>query len=94
MQQSREWRSAETQTVSAPAGLETLGPVGRLMAERTAQSWASVPHFFVVREVDAGAFREARERLGSAISPGRGLQLPSQRLRIVPLAAALFKTEP
>jgi pyruvate dehydrogenase E2 component (dihydrolipoamide acetyltransferase) len=29
------------------------GAVGRLMAERTTASWTSVPHFFVVRELDA-----------------------------------------
>ena len=34
--------------------------IGRLMAERTTQSWTTVPHFFVVREVDAGALSEAR----------------------------------
>ncbi len=34
--------------------------IGRLMAERTTQSWTTVPHIFVVREVDAGALSEAR----------------------------------
>jgi pyruvate dehydrogenase E2 component (dihydrolipoamide acetyltransferase) len=37
------------------------------MAERTTQSWTTVPHFFVVREVDAGALNEARQKLGSEI---------------------------
>ena len=38
------------------------------MAERTAASWTSVPHFFVVREVDAGALVEAREPLGGGVT--------------------------
>ena len=38
------------------AGVEPLSSVGRLMAERTTQSWTSVPHFFVIRDVDAAAF--------------------------------------
>jgi pyruvate dehydrogenase E2 component (dihydrolipoamide acetyltransferase) len=31
------------------------------MAERTAQSWTTAPHFFLVREVDAGPLNAARE---------------------------------
>jgi pyruvate dehydrogenase E2 component (dihydrolipoamide acetyltransferase) len=46
----------------APAGT-ALSAVARLMAERTAQSWAQVPHFFLVREVDAGALLQVREQL-------------------------------
>jgi pyruvate dehydrogenase E2 component (dihydrolipoamide acetyltransferase) len=36
------------------------------MAERTTQSWTTAPHFFLVREVDAGTLVEAREKLGKA----------------------------
>ena len=35
------------------------------MAERTTQSWTQVPHFFLVREVDAGGLIDLRETLGS-----------------------------
>jgi pyruvate dehydrogenase E2 component (dihydrolipoyllysine-residue acetyltransferase) len=34
---------------------ESLSAVARLMAERTTQSWTTVPHFFVSRDVDAAA---------------------------------------
>ena len=34
--------------------------IGRLMAERTTQSWTTVPHFFVSRDVDAGSLALAR----------------------------------
>jgi len=47
------------------SGVQGLSAVGRLMAERTTQSWASVPHFFVVREVDAGALNKFREQLAA-----------------------------
>jgi len=40
-----------------------LSSVARLMAERTAHSWATVPHFFVVRDVDAAALNEARAQI-------------------------------
>src|SRR6202158_5682800 len=51
----------------ASGGLETMSSIARLMAERTTQSWTTVPHFFVVREADAGAVTEARAKLGSAL---------------------------
>jgi pyruvate dehydrogenase E2 component (dihydrolipoamide acetyltransferase) len=37
------------------------------MAERTTQSWTQVPHFFLVREVDAGALITLREKLGPKV---------------------------
>jgi pyruvate dehydrogenase E2 component (dihydrolipoamide acetyltransferase) len=49
---------------AAPAAPPALSAIARLMAERTTQSWVTTPHFFLVREVDAGALIEARERLG------------------------------
>src|SRR5438876_52806 len=44
-------------------GLERPSQVARLMAERTTQSWTSVPHFFLVREVDASELLEAQKDL-------------------------------
>jgi pyruvate dehydrogenase E2 component (dihydrolipoamide acetyltransferase) len=46
--------------------LETFTTISRLMAERTAQSWTTVPHFFLVREVEASALLSARENLLSS----------------------------
>ena len=43
---------------------ETLGPVARLMAERTTQSWTSVPHFFLVKSVAAGKLQQAQQKFG------------------------------
>jgi len=54
-------QAASEEKAHTPASpLQTLSPVARLMAERTAQSWTTVPHFFVVREVDASALNQAR----------------------------------
>jgi pyruvate dehydrogenase E2 component (dihydrolipoamide acetyltransferase) len=53
---------ANSKSAPAAAGAETLSQVARLMAERTTQSWASVPHFFLVRDVDAGGLVEAQKR--------------------------------
>jgi pyruvate dehydrogenase E2 component (dihydrolipoamide acetyltransferase) len=45
------------------ASLEVPSTLGRLMSERTTQSWTTVPHFFVTREIDATALNEYREKL-------------------------------
>ena len=44
------------------AQLEVPTSIGRIMAERTTQSWTTVPHFFVSRDIDATALNEYRER--------------------------------
>jgi pyruvate dehydrogenase E2 component (dihydrolipoamide acetyltransferase) len=59
--------SAGIETAAGP-GVE-VGSVWRVMAERTARSWQTVPHFFLEREVEAtrlNSWREAaRRRPGS-----------------------------
>jgi pyruvate dehydrogenase E2 component (dihydrolipoamide acetyltransferase) len=59
----------------ASSRTEALSTVGRLMAERTTQSWTTVPHFFVAREVDATALNAAREALVPAIERSHGLKV-------------------
>jgi pyruvate dehydrogenase E2 component (dihydrolipoamide acetyltransferase) len=54
--------AAETKpSTSAVVEAERASPIARLMAERTTQSWTTVPHFFLSREVDAAALNRARE---------------------------------
>jgi pyruvate dehydrogenase E2 component (dihydrolipoamide acetyltransferase) len=66
---------SEREGVSRSAPSETLSSIGRLMAERTTQSWTTVPHFFVTREVDGSALVAVREKLGAAIERSRGVKL-------------------
>jgi len=40
--------------------LEAPTSIGRLMAERTLESWTTVPHFFLTRDVEATALATAR----------------------------------
>jgi pyruvate dehydrogenase E2 component (dihydrolipoamide acetyltransferase) len=65
--------------------------IGRLMAERTTQSWTTVPHFFVTRDVDAGALIEVRERLGSAIQQAQGIKLTHTDFLVALVARVLMK---
>lgn len=51
---------------ATPAELESVGTVWKLMTERTIQSWTTVPHFFLSRDVDASALVAARAPLREA----------------------------
>ena len=81
--------AAEARTKRADVGVPSA--VGRLMAERTAQSWTSVPHFFVVREIDAGGLVEAREKLGPAVEQTLGAKLTHTDLLVAVVARVLDK---
>jgi len=71
--------------------IDSGSPISRLMAERTTQSWTTVPHFFVVREVDAGALNEAREKLGPEIERSHGVKLTHTDLLAALVARVLMK---
>ena len=64
--------------------------IGRLMAERTTQSWTTVPHFFVVREVDAGALSEARLTLAVQLEKS-GVRITHTDLLVAIVARVLAR---
>jgi pyruvate dehydrogenase E2 component (dihydrolipoyllysine-residue acetyltransferase) len=70
---------------------DNASPISRLMAERTTQSWTTVPHFFVVREVDADALNEARKKLGAELETARGVKLTHTDLLTALVARVLVK---
>jgi pyruvate dehydrogenase E2 component (dihydrolipoamide acetyltransferase) len=88
---SEDVLAAAAKSAASPAESETLSSVARLMAERTTQSWTSVPHFFVVREVDAGALLQAREERRLVIESSRGVSLTITDLLVALVARALLK---
>ncbi|MBI4265356.1 MAG: 2-oxo acid dehydrogenase subunit E2, partial [Acidobacteria bacterium] len=63
--------------------------IGRLMAERTTQSWTTVPHFFVTRDVDATALNAAREQVHPAIERSHGVKATHTDLIVMAVARAL-----
>jgi pyruvate dehydrogenase E2 component (dihydrolipoyllysine-residue acetyltransferase) len=65
--------------------------IGRLMAERTTQSWTTVPHFFLTRDIDAGALNAARERLLPAIERSHGVKVTHTDLLVSIAARTLGK---
>jgi pyruvate dehydrogenase E2 component (dihydrolipoamide acetyltransferase) len=76
---------------TSPADVVTPSQVGRLMAERTTQSWTSVPHFFVVREIDAGALVALREELAPAIQKSHDVKMTHTDLLVALVARVLAK---
>lgn len=79
---------------SAPASIATDGAVSavaKLMAKRVTEAWTTVPHFFIVREVDAGALNSARERLASAIEQSHRTKLTVTDLLVAIVAGTLVR---
>ncbi len=68
-----------------------VSTIGRLMAERTTHSWTTVPHFFVTREIDAGALNTARERMLPAIEASHGVKVTHTDLLVAIVARTLTR---
>jgi pyruvate dehydrogenase E2 component (dihydrolipoamide acetyltransferase) len=83
--------SKQSAASAASASGEPLRQVARLMAERTAQSWTSVPHFFLVRDVAAGALLETQKKLDAEANKAQGARVTLTDLLIALLARTLAK---
>ena len=88
--------AANSKASKPPATLDGVSPISRLMAERTTQSWTTVPHFFVTREADAAALNEARQKLAPMIEESKtekshGVKLTHSDLLILLIARVLQK---
>jgi pyruvate dehydrogenase E2 component (dihydrolipoamide acetyltransferase) len=90
---SRPVPSNSAAPLASPAPLASLAlsTTGRLMAERTTQSWTSVPHFFVSRDVDASALNAVRERLVPEIEQSHGIKVTHTDLIVAAVAHALTR---
>jgi len=82
---------ADGRGAAAPAGLQPLSQVARLMAERTTQSWTSVPHFFLVRYVDCGELVATQKRISQEMEKSQGAAPTITDLLIALLAKVLAK---
>jgi pyruvate dehydrogenase E2 component (dihydrolipoamide acetyltransferase) len=71
--------------------LEIPGSIGRIMAERTTQSWTTVPHFFVSRDVDATALNEYRDQIISEIEKTHQVRITHTDLLVALVARVLLK---
>jgi pyruvate dehydrogenase E2 component (dihydrolipoamide acetyltransferase) len=78
----------------AATGEEAVGTIWRVMAERTTQSWMGTPHFYLVREVDAGRLIAWREQVkqraeGAGGAGGAETKITYTDLLVKVVAAAL-----
>jgi pyruvate dehydrogenase E2 component (dihydrolipoamide acetyltransferase) len=71
--------------------LEVPSSLGRIMAERTTQSWTTVPHFFVSREIEATALNEYRERIVPEIERSHAVRITHTDLLVALAARVLLK---
>jgi pyruvate dehydrogenase E2 component (dihydrolipoamide acetyltransferase) len=63
--------------------------VARLMAKRVAEAWVTVPHFYVVREVDAAGLQAARELLANFFEHSHKTKLTITDLLVAIVARTL-----
>ncbi|MGA9641462.1 MAG: dihydrolipoamide acetyltransferase family protein [Terriglobales bacterium] len=71
--------------------LPRSSPVARLMAERTTQSWTTIPHFFLARELDASALLAARHDLSASVQKSYRVKLSLSDLLIGLIARVLAR---
>ncbi len=61
------------------------------MAERTTHSWTTVPHFFVTRDMEAGALSAVRERMLPLVERSHGVKVTHTDLLVAIVAHTLTK---
>jgi len=67
----------------------SVSSIGRIMAERTTQSWTTVPHFFLIRDVDATQLNAARERRIPVIERSHGVKVTHTDLIVAAVSRSL-----
>ncbi len=83
--------AASAPTIQKSGSLEVPSSLGRIMAERTTQSWTTVPHFFVSRDVDATALNVYRERVLAGIESKHQVRVTHTDLLVALVARILLK---
>jgi len=78
---------------AAPAEAASLGQVARIMAEKTTQSWTSVPHFFLSREVDCTELLRKHKELAPGVEKTPSLKLTVSDL-LIRLTAKVLEKHP
>jgi len=82
---------APTQTEKKSTSLEVPSTLGRLMAERTTQSWITVPHFFVMREIEAVALNQYRDQMAAEVERSHNIRITHTDVLVALTARVLLK---
>ena len=83
----------EARAASPSVQVEAPGTVWRVMAEHMASSWATVPHFYLVREVDAGQLMDWRQAVAALVEKRAGVK-PTYTDLLVKLIGASLREHP
>jgi pyruvate dehydrogenase E2 component (dihydrolipoamide acetyltransferase) len=84
-------QAAKGTSVEKSISLAVPSTLARLMAERTAKSWTTVPHFFLSRGIKAADLNRYRARLASEIERAHGIRITHTHLLIALTARTLLK---
>jgi pyruvate dehydrogenase E2 component (dihydrolipoamide acetyltransferase) len=76
---------------SFPASSDTgaVSSIGKIMAERTTQSWQQVPQFYVTRAVDASNLNASRTRRVPDIERSHGVKVTHTDIMVAAVARSL-----
>jgi pyruvate dehydrogenase E2 component (dihydrolipoamide acetyltransferase) len=74
---------------AAPSDTGAVSSIGKIMAERTTQSWTSVPQFFVTRAVDASSLNASRTRRVPEIERSHGVKVTHTDIMVAAVARSL-----
>ncbi len=83
--------SSSSASKSSATKVEIPSSLGRIMADRTTQSWTTVPHFFVSRDVDATALDQYRDRIVDEIEKTYQVRVTHTDLFVALVSRVLLK---
>jgi len=83
--------AASGQSEKQSGKIEVPSTLGRIMAERTTQSWTTIPHFFVTREIEATALNQYRDRMLAQIERSHRIRITHTDLLVALTARVLLK---
>lgn len=76
---------------NAKKSVEVPTSLGRIMAERTTQSWTTIPHFFVTRDIDATSLNEYRDQIVDEIESTEKVRVTHTDLLVALVSRVLLK---
>jgi pyruvate dehydrogenase E2 component (dihydrolipoamide acetyltransferase) len=84
-------QAAAASAAGLKKSVEIPTTLGRIMAERTTQSWTTVPHFFVTRDGDASGLNQYRERVLEQIESTSRIRITHTDLLVALVSRVLLK---
>jgi len=90
---AKEARDAAPKAGMSSSAAAALTTIARLMAERTTKSWTTVPHFFVIRDADAGALLDLQKKIKSQSQPSPAVS-PTITDCLIALVARVLERHP